>query len=889
MKKIISLAGNWSFKLDLENQENLKKSIYLPGSTDEAGYGEENNIKDLYRLSKNNQYIGVAWYEKEVEIGEECINKSIILFLERCHWETKVWIDGIEVGMNDSLCTPHQVDVSNFMSVGKHLLTIRVDNSIKYNVGKDAHSVTMETQTNWNGIIGKIQLEIYDKVRIIDVEVYPNLDKKSVKVYITVENNSRKELNGEILIKAETWNSNNIYEMKGKSVLFNLSKTIKIIQVDYELGENINLWDEFSPALYKLNLCIKGEDDFEDNTIIDFGMREFKTEKSQFMINGRTTFLRGTLECCVFPLTGYPAVDIKTWLNIFNTAKSYGLNHMRFHSWCPPEAAFCAADITGFMLQIETPVWTVLGEDSNLDDFIYKEGDRILKEYGNHPSFCMLAVGNEPSGENQVEFLSKIVAYWKEKDSRRLYTGTAGWPEIPENNYHCLKNRKEVLRCQDWGAELNGRLNAGPYDSKFDFSDAIAGCKVPIVSHEIGQWCAYPNLKEIDKYKGVLKPRNFQMAQESLLKNNMIHQKEDFLLASGKLQTMLYKADIEVALRTPGFGGFQLLGLTDFPGQGTALVGVLDVFWQSKGYVSGEEYSRFCCETVPLLRMEKVVWKNSETFEGDIEIANFGASCIKDAEVEWSAAYKDGLIITCGSLKPFEIPLGNNIKVMKVSLPLGSVITPAEIIITVDIKGTKYINSWSIWVFSEKIDIEIPNDIIIAHSIKEVFFQLEAGRKVLFLANQHELKINEVGLGFTSIFWNTQWTNGQKPHTLGILCDSKNPVFDNFVTDNHTNWHWFDLINSSKPLVLNDFSTGLKPLIQVIDDWNENRKIGLLFEGKVGPGKLIMSSIDLEKNIMDRPVAKQLLCSIIKYMETDEFNPKNEITLKQMETLCKND
>jgi hypothetical protein len=763
-----------------------------------------------------------------------------------------------------------------------------VDNSIKYNVGKDAHSVTMETQTNWNGIVGRLQLEIYNKVRIKDVQVYPDIINKSAKVSIAVKNNSGKEIDGDISIKAEPWNCENIYEIPSKSISFSLSESLKIIEVNYQLGENINLWDEFSPSLYKLTVCLKDKNNFEDCKVIDFGMREFKTQGTEFAINGRLTFLRGTLECCVFPLTGYPATDLDAWLKIFKTAKSYGLNHIRFHSWCPPEAAFCAADITGFMLQIETPVWTVLGEDVKLDNFIYKEGDRILREYGNHPSFCMLAVGNEPSGDNQVEFLSKIVAYFKEKDSRRLYTGTAGWPETGENNYHCLKNRKEVLRCQDWEAELNGRLNARPFTTDFDFSEEIAGCEVPIVSHEIGQWCAYPNLKEMDKYKGILKPRNFQLVKESLLKNNMVEQGEEFLLASGKLQTMLYKADIEAALRTPGFGGFQLLGLTDFPGQGTALVGVLDAFWESKGYVSEEEYSRFCCETVPLLRMEKVVWKNSETFKGCIEIANFGAGPIHNAVVEWSASYKDGEIIACQDLKPFTIPVGNNIKVIEFNLPLHTVISPAEIVITVIIKGTKYINNWSIWVFKDELSSEIPKEIKVAHSLKEAFSQLEAGKKVLFLPNEKELKANDVGLGFTSIFWNTQWTSGQKPHTLGILCNSQKPVFNKFITDSHSNWHWFDLITASKPLVLNDFSPELKPLIQVIDDWNENRKLGLLFEGRVGNGELIMCSINLERNIGDRPVAKQLLFSIIKYMESQDFHPENEISLKQLESICIN-
>lgn len=107
-------------------------------------------------------------------------------------------------------------------------------------------------------------------------------------------------------------------------------------------------------------------------------------------------FLRGTLECCIFPLTGYPPTTKEGWSKVFRSAKEWGLNHLRFHSWCPPKAAFEVADSLGFYLQVELPLWSLnVGENPAMNQFLYDEAKRILSEYGNHPSFCFLSLGNE--------------------------------------------------------------------------------------------------------------------------------------------------------------------------------------------------------------------------------------------------------------------------------------------------------------------------------------------------------------------------------------------------------------------------------------------------------------------------------------------------------------
>jgi len=908
----ISLAGRWSFRLDPKDvgqQEKwyagkLAESIKLPGSTTENGYGDDisvdtkwtgqivdkswftedkyekyrqaGSIKIPFWLTPVKHYVGPAWYQKQVDVPESWSGKRIVLLLERCHWETKVWVNGTAAGMQDSLCTPQLHDLSDLMTPGRHLVTVRVDNSVKYDVGVNAHSVSDHTQTNWNGMIGRMELLATDRIWVSDVQVYPDIRNKSARLLVIIGNAANKQVSGTLTITAKSWNTGQSHAPAQKIAGFTASKSETVVEVDYAMGDDVLLWDEFSPAMYRLKVSLTAAADdktFSNEKSVTFGMREIGTKGTQFTINDRLTFLRGTLECCIFPLTGYPPTDIEEWLRILRVAKAHGLNHMRFHSWCPPEAAFEAADRLGVMFHVECPAWTTIGNGEPIDKFIYAEGDRILKAYGNHPSFCMLAYGNEPGGRNQKRFLGDLVNYWKAKDPRRLYTSAAGWPIIPENQYDSTPGP----RGHQWGAGLSSRFNAKPPETATDYSSFVKEYNVPIVSHEIGQWCVYPNLKEIPKYKGVLRALNFEIFRDSLAANNMLDQAQDFLLASGKLQALLYKEEIESALRTPGFGGFQLLDIHDFPGQGTALVGILDPFWDSKGYIKPQEHHRYCSETVPLARMKKRTWTTDEKFIAEIEITHFGPAPIQNTAAVWFITYADGRKVTSGRLPRTTIPLGNGTKLGRIEVKLANIAAPAKLVVTVSIEGTPYANSWDIWVYPAGRDTQPPGSVLIAEQFDEqVKAALRNGGKVLLMPPLNSID-SDVPPAFTTIFWNTQWTGRQPPHTLGILCDPKHPALAQFPTEFHSNWQWWDLVTKSGFMILDDFPADLRPIVQVIDDWNTNRRLGLIFEARVGKGKLLVSGIDLKNNLNQRPVARQMLQSLLNYMGSNAFDPKGSI------------
>jgi hypothetical protein len=927
MRDKFSLAGVWNFRIDSLDQGTTEKwykglfdeTVKLPGSMAENGKGDEvtvntdwtgdivdksyftqekyaryrhpGNIKIPFWLKPVKYYKGAAWYQKEFDLPSGWEGKNIILFLERPHWESTVYINDKKIGSENSLAVPHQFDITDFLISGKNRISIRIDNRVVIPVGVNSHSISDHTQSNWNGITGDISLKATSKVFISDVRVYPDIQTKKAKIIVALINKSGTPFKGKVTLQAESFNSDIPQKLKSKVVSAKTSSNDLQLVIDYPMGNKIQLWNEFTPALYKLSVNLKGS----RGEIIDykseyFGMREFKTKGTRFEVNGQRIFLRGTLECCIFPLTGYPPTDVKSWERVLQTCKDYGLNTIRFHSWCPPEAAFIAADNLGIYFHIECSSWanqgTSIGDGGVIDQFIYQEGDKILKAYGNHPSFVMMAYGNEPAGKNQNVWLGKLLIYWKSKDNRRVYTSAAGWPIIPENDY----NLPSDPRIQHWGEGLKSIINAEAPQTMFDYRDYVSKFKVPTVSHEIGQWCVYPDFKEISKYTGILKPSNFEIFRESLTENNMGDQAQDFLMASGKLQVLCYKADIEAALRTPGFAGFHLLQLHDFPGQGTALVGILNPFFESKGYITPEEFRMFCNQTVPLARMQKEVYRNNESFKADIEMAHFGPQPIDNAVIISRIINPFSQTIFKDSTTLEEIKVGNCIPVCSVSMALSGIKTPQKLTLEVSVKNTPFKNRWDFWVYPADQEINAGNVLVTDNLDKKAEDALKKGGSVLLLTygKVGKEKGAQVAIGFSSIFWNTAWTNNQAPHTLGILCDPKHPVFSEFPTESHSNWQWWDPVAHSQAMILNKFPAKLRPLIQPIDTWFENRRLALAFETKTGNGKLLVCSIDLNDKIKERPVSEQLLISILQYMNSGSFNPQVEVDERLIVDLFKN-
>jgi hypothetical protein len=889
----MDLSGTWKFSLDSADvgikdkwyAKRLEDSIDMPGTTDLGHKGTLNKDTTTMHLNRIYLYEGPAWYQKSIEVPQNFKGKHIVLILERtkCTW---VWIDNQPLGGSRLLQTPQCFDASELLTPGKHRITIRVDNSRKLTPYGNVHIYSDDTQTNWNGIIGNILLEASSKTYISDLQVYPDVEKKKIDVKMMVDHPKGLET-VEVLLQVQRI-------FKGRTDLLKTRKykvrCDSAINLEYKLGNDAKLWDEYRQPLYRLTASISGEG-FRDSKTVPFGMRKFTARGTQFAINGRTVFLRGKHEACVFPLTGFPPMEVDDWERVFSIAKSYGINHYRFHSYCPPEAAFIAADRTGIYIQVELPFWGGLDNDSTAD-MLKAEGMAMLKCYANHPSFVLFSHGNEIWGGH--ERVEKNILALKAYDNRPLYTmgsnNNIGYAEPRPCSdffvaartpyaYDTILTHTRLTHCFADSKE-GGILNTRVPSTEITFDYAISHIKIPIISHEIGQYQVYPDYREIEKYKGVLKANNLVVFEKRLKSAGMLDQDLAFQKASGAWSALCYKAEMEAALRTSGLAGFQLLDLQDYPGQGTALVGMLDAFMDDKGVVDRQEWLQSCNDVVVLLKFPKYCYTNTEKFQADVEVVNYSNQTLND-EIQWEATGRNGKHIQSGTLGRHHIPNTGLTRLGTIIIPLTSVKDADELTLKVWLKTSGYNNTYPIWVYPG-CKAEKPDSVIIAEKLdKEVLSWLHQGRKVLLFPQSADVKKNSVKGLFPPEFWNygmfkgiSEWVKKPvSPGTLGILTKPEHPVFKSFPTDSHTNWQWFSIIKASNPLILNKTKATYRPIVQVIDNLERNDKLGLIFEFKVGDrGKLLVCMAQLT-GIMEKPEACQLYNSIIDYMNSKDFHP----------------
>ena len=890
----LSLAGEWN--VTLGDAKEVKHAM-LPGTIDTNHLGfAPSDTTETTHLTRLYAYKGKATYSRTIEIPKQWKKAAVELFLERTK-PTWVYVDGNLVDSCNFISTPQRYILPK-LKTGKHQLDIVVDNSrgVPEQVYGSSHAYTEDTQTNWNGIIGEISLK--------QVELKAGQKLKSGMVQ-----SESRQYTGKVL-----------------------------------------------PCF-----------------------RDFRIEGAHFYADGHPVFLRGKHDAAVWPLTGHVDMTVEGWMKYLGICSVYGINHVRFHSWCPPEAAFVAADSLGIYLQPELPFWGSFDDkDEKLMTFLHQEGENILREYGHHPSFRMMALGNELWGS--IDKMKEFVDDFREIAPDKYYTFGSNY----YLGYQGVKEGMDYFTTCRIGGEGWGKYNTHTRGS-FSFADAYDGgiinhfrpnttmnfdeacdkwafpqpwqrqdveqtsykraAGIPIISHETGQFQTYPDFREIKKYTGVLYPYNFEIFRRRLAAAGMLSQADDFHKASGLWSVKLYKADIEMDLRTKNMAGFQLLDIQDYPGQGSAFVGILDAFMESKGITTANEWHQWCSSVVPLLLTDRFCYDENEMMNAKVQIANYGGESLKGKKLVWKLDYAldenfgDDAAPNAGAnidrfnqpspLAQGEIPITTDeeglidigeihhkMKVMANGFNDGNgtcldvKIPSRKVILTLDIDYGRYDarrhrNTYDLWIYTteKNLDIYKKGVVITSDLTDEVAKKLEKGARVLWMPTTSKNFVASadtisqagnatpytVGGLFQTDYWNyrmfkTICENNKKtvsPGTLGILTNPKHPIFCDFPTEMHTNWQWFPVIKDSHPLVLDNFAKDDKPIVQVIDNIERNHKLGLVMEWKVGAGKLLVCMSDLEK-ASEYPEGRAFYESVLSYMRSPEFAPQSEITIADL-------
>jgi len=903
----LSLAGRWRFRLDPRDLGERQKwftvvlpdSIALPGTTDQAGKGYP---LDRQRMSypveflrtrwpataKVHQadtagylvrpwyYVGKAWYQRRIEIPDAWRDQYVRLRLERSIWQTHVWIDDRDAGTDDSLVAEHRFDLG-VLPPGAHHLTICVDNGMIHNIGIAGHAYGPETQSRWNGIVGRLELVATSPVFLDRVQVYPAADRRSVRVVADVQNTTGTPVTA--TVDFEILGENRDQRFGSARAVFSAEPGRNAVERRIAVSGSVEPWDEFHLRRYRLAARLQAGG--PRHTVVQrFGFRHIQRDGRTIRVNGRRIFLRGTLDCCVYPKTGHPPMRVRDWLRVMHVIKDHGFNHVRYHSWCPPEAAFEAADRLGLYLAPETPFWVdrwitktssrpkLLGHDPDVLDYIRREIRRMADAYGNHPSFAFFCIGNEFGAASDWDRINSLLEEAKRHDPRRLYTASTTRQRVPADDYWVTAHAPNK-------APVRG---IGPPHTDWDFSQAARSIDQPVIAHETGQRPVFPDYDDLlPKFTGPLKPYNMLRFRAQLAAAGMADQAKEFEWASARFQYVLYKAEHEAFLRTADYTGYELLMLNDFTGQSEALVGIVDPFWEPKGVVRAEEVRQWCGPVVPLARFDRYTWTRNETFTAAIEVANYGPADLDGATATWSLAAANGRIVAGGTLGPKDVPTGGLTSLGSVRAPLGALNRAAALTLRVTLGGAG--NQWTVWCYPPADDREKPGGVVVARrwhgTARET---LARGGRVLLLA--HGLQNpHTVHTHFPSLDWSAGWFPGGI-ETMGVCCKPDHPALADFPNGGHSDWQWFELTEGATTFVLDGAPRGFRPIVQAVTDFHQNRLLGQLFEVRVGDGRLVVCGYDLSTDLDHRHAARQFRHSLLAYMRSDAFDPPSSVPVK---------
>lgn len=850
----IDLSGQWRVKLDAEKQETMPQAypetMMLPGTTSAAGLGMPNPAKERGCLTDAYRFEGAVWFMRTFTAGD-WTGEQTMLTLERTR-KTTVYLDGRPIGHQESLCTPHRYFLPP-VHAGEHTLVIRVDNTDYPTRG--GHLTSPDTQSNWNGITGEISLTVAHTL-LTDLTVRPDLRRGCLRVH------------GHI-IGAPDGVAGIVLPGQMEHLL---PYRRGVLDGECPLKGNEAFWDEAHPEIHTISIDLDG--DVYETT---FGLRDVRTLGRRLLINGRETFLRGKVDNLLYPKTGYTPTDVASWMTILGIAKEYGINHYRYHTACPPDAAFTAADLLGVYMAPELPFWGTVAEegeegyDERERDFLFQEGFRILREYGHHPSFLWLSLGNELWGSKDV--LNRMMRAYREADDTKLYSsGANNYQFVPdvldeENVFVGVRlGRERLLRgsyamcdapqgiVQTTAPESVSNYDAsivpetlgqsgeagkvqiqygtGVKEVDAQSADALIP-DVPVISHEVGQYVFYPDFSEISRYTGPLKPRNIEAMRENLERAGLYGEHEAFFRQTGHLAVECYKREIETLLRSREVSGFQLLDLQDYTGQGTALVGVLNAMMENKGLISAEEWREFCAGTVVLGEFASFTGMMGEDIRFDVQISECDPekqhTCIRctlmDGERELYACdvapgARHGRLTDAVSVT-FPAECYRDVVQERIT-GLTVVLTLAD--------GTR--NHYPIWLIPP-IDIRITREGIEKDGRMVTFVSAEEkadGAAIVVPSAEGQLPAE-----YCTDFWcypmfRSISESMGKPvpvGTMGLSIDTASPLLKRFAQEDYTTPVWYAILQTAH---VQRLPADIRPAVQMIDNTERCARLGILYQ-----------------------------------------------------------
>lgn len=956
----ILLNGKWHVVLE----DGTTGQMDLPGTLDENGIGHrdvganqwhpdavlgnaageiDKDAPIATRFTRRHTYEGEARISRKITVPDYGTDRLFVL-AERAR-ALRLLVDGevCAVFRQGTLSTPYIFELTG-TAPGEHEFTFLSDNSYP-GMPKAAicnsSAATDETQTNWNGILGECSMYTRPQNFIDSLRVYPRAVKKEEKnkaggyvldVCVELAPGAKKVYkDAKIILQSEALAVGELEDTQTLTEIISCSgeglteagtdkeenpKTMEIWFRDLPLRENVKLWDEDEGNLYEMAVTLDNGISAEDKggstaeCRIRFGIRSFGDNGSgRLALNGRAIFLRGEANCAEYPETGHPPMTIPEWKEMLLKYRSYGINFVRFHSHCEPEAAFAAADELGMLLQPELSHWDPKDAFGTEESYRYYRAELagILKTYANHPSFVMLTLGNELQAQGEGrERMRELVRTAKKMDPTRLYAngsntfyGEEGCD--PESDFYTSQSCKDVV-IRGTFSGMRGYINENYPSADHTYDAAMAEIRKsytkPVFSFEVGQFEVLPDFGELESFQGISDPVNLKLIRKRVEERGLLPVWKKYVEATGELSRLAYREEIEAAMRTRELSGISLLGLQDFPGQGTALVGMMNSHLEPKPYdfARPERFREFFQECRILVKLPHYTYEAGERLIAEVEAANFGKENIEGVFC-WTLAGKKS-VSENGNCEPAEIKSKNTVIAtgedteITICRPgsyteVGSLDIPLDFVekntaLTLKVRIGDSISAYPIWVYRKTTPV-CPENVYEtrAFDMKTREILQNGGRVYLSPDADKESLPNSIKTQFTTDFWSVG-TFADQEGGMGQLIDTEHPIFKEFPTDFHTDWQWW--IMATKRAVI--LPHPMKTIITEMDSYAFLRPMAQMIEFRCLKGKVLLSTMELHKS-QQYPEVRALQASIYTYLSGENFEPAEEITEEELSMLVR--
>lgn len=694
---------------------------------------------------------------------------------------------------------------------------------------------------------------------------------------------------------------------------------------------NAEEWSVEKPVLYTFSACITYGDGEKEKIEDRFGFRWFERDEKYIYLNGFPFYMRAYIRGAAAHehQNNCGLSEIEFYRKNIRMAKSYGFNTIRFHSVIPPEECFRAADEEGILIHIEMRKEN--DDYDNLQEMLYGKNDfitndvllEVINSLYNHPSFMVYCVGNEIREPGKKPRIKEIRDFIKKNDPTRLFIDTCAHGEydrdgvdfdvqhmgyfFPYAEHGDMFSNTDNLLC--FGSVNNREMVKEEENAKIRRGIAF---KRPLIAHEV---CHYTSWRDFYALKEKFEKNNIPApwwVDEEIKMIEAKGYKENFhetLQITKDFQFRCWKTALEGIRSSNLLAGFHMLQFADTDKYENSN-GVVDCFDDPHG-ISQEEFKKFNADTVVLARLPKQVFTTAETVKipvllsqyminppkkGDFSYKLEGSKLYNSGALSDVDTYKSGLYTVCS----LEINLPKIEKAEKLTLSCK-----------IDFEdGTKCENSWELWVFP-KIEIDTNNnDLIITDKLDDKLFSaLENGKTVMLTYRENwtrhlldktqkapKYAFRGVWDRYKGVIWDRGTMNGGK--------DDKEILNKyGFVTDGQLNFQYYDLINDSDKINLDDFPVEVKSIVSCFDKSSRDRfdatkfrlpelmydrtmrHFSYVFELKVGKGKLLVCGFNLTN--MESPAVKAMFNALINYCKSSDFAPEAELSVEALKSYLK--